>query len=134
MEQHQFVFDTIDKIRELDKARYNTNYNANDPFIIDVPSAMHRLSIAHLLKIKAFLQIHEGRIDEAYQTIGDIFRLGDWILKESRFLISLIIGYSTLDEGFLLYSIGRNLQDDGGNRKIIQRNLELDGDIIWRMP
>lgn len=107
LEQHQFIFETIDKIRDLDKARFNTNYNTIDPFIMDVPNAMHRLSIARLLKIKAFLQMHEGRIDEAYQTIGDIFRLGNWILKESHFLISLLIGYSTLDEGYeVLHGLG----------------------------
>ncbi len=40
--------------------------------------------------------------------------------------------YKRTDKGFLLYSIGSNLKDDGGVEKTKEPGKTDDGDIVWR--
>jgi len=93
-------FQLFDRVRHLEKARFDTHYSSNLPIANEVPRITPRLDLAKLLSARALLAMHEGRPEDAYRDAAGIFRLAGWISTEAPALFTKVFAFYTVQIGF----------------------------------
>jgi len=82
-------------------------------------------------RIVLALEAYRGRHGSYPASLGELRSLG-WKLQTEDPFSGKEFMYRTEGKGFLLYSVGRDLRDDGGHEPPVNRDSDL-GDIVWRV-
>ena len=80
------------------------------------------------------LKVYKARFGRYPDTLSQVSSALGWVLRDDPFS-GKSLGYKRIGDGCLVYSIGRNLKDDGGveGKVTVGQDPREHGDIVWRL-
>ena len=99
VDRHQLVLRVVDQGMSRERARFDVYYTAHSPAALDIPNLVHRLHLAGLLRARARLALEDGRGEDAWRDVAQIFRLAGWQAEEMPTMIHNQVAQAVARQG-----------------------------------